>query len=75
MKYKHYKGGIYTYICDATLEWCPNDPNSHVIVYEGEDGRRWVRPRNEFFGYTKSGKRRFIKIEVEIPHNKSLNLT
>lgn len=74
-KYKHYKGGIYTYICDATLEWCPNDPNSHVIVYEGEDGRKWVRPRNEFFGYAKSGERRFIKIEEEIPHNKSLNLT
>lgn len=63
MKYKHYKGGIYTYICDAILEWCPEDPNSHVIIYEGKGGKRWVRPRNDFFGYTKSGERRFIKID------------
>ena len=63
MKYRHFKGGIYTYICDAILEWCVDDPNSHVIIYEGEDGKRWVRPRNDFFGYTEDGIRRFTKIE------------
>lgn len=64
IRYRHYKGGVYKYICDATLEWCPDDPNSHVIIYESvTDGKRWVRPRNEFFGYTKSGERRFVKIE------------
>jgi len=62
-KYRHYKGGIYTMICDATLEWCPEDAGSHVIIYEGEDGRRWVRPRHEFFGTTIDGERRFKKIE------------
>lgn len=36
MKYRHYNGGIYEYICDATLEWCANDLNSHVIIYRGE---------------------------------------
>ena len=46
MQFKHYTGGIYTYICEATLEWCADEPNSHVIVYKGEDGRKWVRPRN-----------------------------
>lgn len=63
MKYRHYNGGIYEYICDATLEWCADDPNSHVIIYRGENGRTWVRPRNDFFGYTREGIRRFEKIE------------
>jgi len=65
--YRHFKGGIYKYITDATLEWCPDDPNSHVIIYESvTDGKRWCRPRNEFFGYIeKDGKliRRFKKIK------------
>jgi len=47
MKYKHYKGGVYTYITDAMLEW---DREWHVIIYEDEEGNRWVRPRVEFFG-------------------------
>ena len=45
------------------LEWCADDPNSHVIIYRGENGRTWVRPRNDFFGYTREGIRRFEKIE------------
>lgn len=69
--YRHYKGGLYKYICDAILEWCPDDSNSHVIVYEGiESGLRWVRPRNDFFGYViVNGKliRRFeLKDEEEL---------
>ena len=51
LKYKHYKGGVYKYITDATLEWCRDEPNSHVIVYEDKRGNRWVRPRTEFFGF------------------------
>ena len=46
MKYRHYKGGIYTYICDARLT--TND--TLVVVYEDSKGIRWVRPRYEFFG-------------------------
>lgn len=66
IKYKHFKGGTYSFICDATLEWCPNHPDSHVIVYEDGDGRKWVRPRNEFFGYTEDGEQRFVKIESQM---------
>ena len=63
MKYRHFKGGIYTYICDALLEW---DEDCHVIVYEDEQGRRWVRPRVEFYGmieYEGEIVRRFEKVE------------
>jgi len=65
MKYRHFKGGIYTYICDALLEW---DEDTHVIVYEDEQGRRWVRPREEFYGKLEfEGKfvQRFVKVEEE----------
>lgn len=64
--YRHYKGGLYKYICDANLEWCPNDPNSHVIVYEGLDtGLRWVRPRNEFFGWVFTNNKMIRRFELE----------
>lgn len=48
VKYRHYKGGIYTYITDAFLEY---DRECHVIVYSDDKGMVWVRPRVEFFGY------------------------
>ena len=63
MKYRHYKGGVYTYICDAIAEW---DRELHLIIYEDEKGNRWCRPRFDFYGYViVDGKqiRRFEKIE------------
>ena len=67
--YKHFKGGLYRYITDATLEWCPEDPNAHVIIYESFDDekRRWVRPKHEFFGSIDvDGKptKRFTKVDI-----------
>lgn len=47
MKYRHFKGGIYTYVVQATLE-CDRDQN--IVVYEDENGHRWARPSEEFFG-------------------------
>jgi len=46
MKYRHYKGGIYDVICEARLE---SDPAVIMIVYQGEDGSIWTRPREIFF--------------------------
>jgi len=45
MRYRHYKGGIYELICEARLE----ADHVPVIVYRGEDGAVWVRPRAAFF--------------------------
>ena len=45
MRYRHYKGGIYELVCEAVLE----ADHSPVIVYRGEDGVVWVRPRDAFF--------------------------
>lgn len=45
MRFRHYKGGIYDVVCEATLE----ADHSSVIVYRGQDGNTWVRPRSAFF--------------------------
>jgi hypothetical protein len=47
MKYRHYKGGIYEFVCEARLE---SDPDVSMIIYKSEDDVFWSRPRNEFFG-------------------------
>lgn len=61
MKYKHYKGGIYTVIADEakhseTKEW--------FVVYTNEIGDVWIRPHEMFHGYTEDGRKRFDLLEV-----------
>ncbi|WP_025597268.1 DUF1653 domain-containing protein [Burkholderia sp. WSM2230] len=46
-RYRHYKGGIYELICEATLE---SDPSVTMIVYKASNGAIWTRPASEFFG-------------------------
>jgi hypothetical protein len=46
MKYRHYKGGSYEIVCEALLE---SAPDVTMIVYRGEDGSIWTRPRDVFF--------------------------
>ena len=45
MQYRHYKGGIYELVGEATLE---SDLTS-MIVYRAEDGSMWIRPKSVFF--------------------------
>jgi hypothetical protein len=45
MRYRHYKGGVYALVCEAVLE----ADHTPVIVYRGEDGATWVRPKDVFF--------------------------
>ena len=46
MRYRHYKGGVYEVVCEATIE----ADLTAVVVYRGQDGKTWVRPRDAFFG-------------------------
>jgi hypothetical protein len=46
VRYRHYKGGIYELICEATLE---SDPTVTMIVYRAENGTIWTRPASVFF--------------------------
>jgi hypothetical protein len=45
MRFRHYKGGLYELVCEAVLE----ADHTPVIVYRGEDGVVWVRPKDVFF--------------------------
>lgn len=46
--YLHFKGGIYTTVCEATEE----STLRQVVVYRGVDGKVWTRPRENFFSVT-----------------------
>jgi hypothetical protein len=49
LKYKHFKGKIYEVICEGVLE---SNPNMVLTVYKSqENGRIWIRPSKEFYGY------------------------
>lgn len=45
MKYRHYKGGMYELVCEATLE----SDLTPMIVYRAANGSVWIRPRDVFF--------------------------
>jgi hypothetical protein len=45
-RYRHYKGGIYELMCEATLE---SDPSIAMIVYRASNGTIWTRPASVFF--------------------------
>lgn len=45
IRYRHYKGGIYELICEATQE----ADLVPVIVYRAQNGSIWVRPKSVFF--------------------------
>jgi hypothetical protein len=45
MQYRHYKGGLYEFVCEATLE----ADHTPLIVYRAANGTVWVRPKSVFF--------------------------
>ncbi|WP_182991556.1 MULTISPECIES: DUF1653 domain-containing protein [unclassified Massilia] len=45
IKYRHYKGGLYELVCEATLE----ADLTPMIIYRAHDGSIWARPRAVFF--------------------------
>ncbi len=44
-RYRHYKGGLYELVCEATLE----ADLTPMIVYKSSNGSVWIRPRAVFF--------------------------
>ncbi|MBC7404102.1 MAG: DUF1653 domain-containing protein [Cytophaga sp.] len=44
-RYRHYKGGLYELVCEATQE----SDLSPVIVYRSHNGSIWTRPKSVFF--------------------------
>lgn len=63
MQFRHYKGGIYDFVCAAKLE---SNPETVMIVYTAADGSFWTRPEEVFFEMIEhDGKtvQRFIAID------------
>ena len=44
-RFRHYKGGLYEFVCEATLE----SDLSTMIIYRAADGSIWARPKVVFF--------------------------
>ena len=44
MRYQHYKGGIYEYLHEATLE----SDLTPMVVYRAANGTVWIRPKAVF---------------------------
>lgn len=63
VKFRHYKGGLYELVCEATLE----SDLTPMIVYRAANGTTWIRPKEVFFETIEvDGKLmpRFSQIEV-----------
>ena len=43
-RYRHYKGGIYEFVGDATLE----SDLTPMVVYRAANGTLWIRPAKVF---------------------------
>ena len=63
MLYRHYKGGIYEYLYEATLE----SDLSLMVVYRAANGTIWIRPKEVFHEIIEvDGERvaRFAPVEI-----------
>ena len=66
MQFRHYKGGVYEFVCEATLE----SDLSTMMVYRAADGSIWTRPKDVFFQLIEVDgvqRQRFTPIESEAP--------
>ena len=45
MRFRHYKGGMYDLVCEATLE----SDGTPMMVYRASDGTIWCRPKDVFY--------------------------
>lgn len=74
--FRHYKGGLYHYICNATLESDPEKSESELVIYKSlKDKKIWARPCYEFFSAVKvKGEMvlRFKEIDTKQPNTSSI---
>lgn len=45
IRFRHYKGGLYELVCEATLE----SDHTPMVVYRAADGTIWCRPKAVFY--------------------------
>ena len=59
VKYKHYKGNVYT----VTGVAMHTETGEVLVIYKGANGKVWARPHSMFYGYTDDDVRRFVEIK------------
>lgn len=60
--YKHFKGGIYKYLCTATN----SETLEEMIIYQSlKDGKLWVRPSKMFSEEVSPGVKRFTELGID----------
>ena len=63
-KFKHFKGGIYEFVCIAEVEAKAGLANSLVVIYkEVGSEKHWSRPYDEFFGSVEREGKTFKRFE------------
>ena len=65
MKYRHYKGGLYEWIGDATLE----SDLTPMTVYRSADGSLWVRPTAVFVELVDLDGKKVPRFAVVMEHD------
>ncbi len=61
MRYRHYKGGIYDYICTARLE---AEPQTNMVIYRASDNSVWARKEENFFETVEIDGKRMPRFEL-----------
>lgn len=62
MRYRHYKGNVYTFLYAAKH----TESGEHLVIYMDEFGLVWARPYAMFHGLTEDGVKRFVLLNDAI---------
>lgn len=64
MKYRHYKGGVYIFMCEAIhAESCM----AYVVYRDATDLKKvWIRPAREFYEDVAPGVKRFEQMNTRV---------
>lgn len=49
MIYRHYKGGLYQVLGEATH----TENQESLVIYKDSNGKIWARPKDDFYGNVK----------------------